>query len=357
MSDGTSATDQKRRANSYDLLRFCAAAAVIVSHHFAISGFAEPPVPVYGEDFGKLAVEVFFTLSGFLICLSLQRTRDPIRFFLARILRVYPNLLAALLSTSLVTMVFFANYGHWKDHLKYVARNLLMFIRDVDYVIPGVFQQSRYPDVNRPLWSLPAEIHMYILLFCLFWIFRQRHWLAAAMIALLALASLPYAMGSNFHYRAFDLYQHSRLACFFFSGALLALFWQRLAPHAPALLALGLLACAAVKYLMPVDSALNGLTLALIVIPLGSLAIFAFFAKGGDASYGMYIYGWPVQQFCILLIPGFWPSLLTALAIATAIGYFTWHLFEKRCMARLSWAASKGHALLRKPIDRENPTA
>jgi len=336
-------------ANSYDLLRFCAAAAVIFSHHFAISGFPEPPVPLYGEDFGKLAVEVFFALSGFLICLSLLRTRDPIRFFLARVLRIYPNLLAALLSTSLVTMVFFANYGHWKDHLKYVARNLLMFIRDVDYVIPGVFQLSRYPDVNRPLWSLPAEIHMYILLFCLFWLFNGRRWLAAAMIAILALASLPYAMGWNYHYRAFDLYQHSRLACFFFSGALIALFWQELSRHALALLAVGLVACALVKLLVPVDSALNGLTLALIVISFGSLSIFALFSRGGDASYGMYIYGWPVQQFCILLIPGFWTSLLAALAIATAIGYFTWHLFEKRCMARLGWAARKTHALLRKP--------
>ena len=74
--DGSNA----RAANSYDFVRFCAASAVLFSHHFDLSGFPEPQVPGFGEDFGEVAVEVFFCLSGFLICRSLQKSTGWTRF-------------------------------------------------------------------------------------------------------------------------------------------------------------------------------------------------------------------------------------------------------------------------------------
>jgi peptidoglycan/LPS O-acetylase OafA/YrhL len=81
-----------RARNSYDFVRFLAASAVLFSHHFALSRIPEPAVPLYGEDFGKLAVEIFFSLSGFLICRSLQKTTDWAQFVSARFLRIFPNL-------------------------------------------------------------------------------------------------------------------------------------------------------------------------------------------------------------------------------------------------------------------------
>ena len=73
-----------RASNSYDFVRFCAASAVLFSHQFSLSLRPEPAVPLYGEDFGKLAVEVFFCLSGFLICQSLQKNPDWAEFLSAR---------------------------------------------------------------------------------------------------------------------------------------------------------------------------------------------------------------------------------------------------------------------------------
>src|SRR3954467_7624497 len=67
--------------NSYDFVRFCAASAVLFSHHFDLAGFAEPQVPLLGMDFGQLGVSVFFCLSGFLIAQSLETSSDPARFF------------------------------------------------------------------------------------------------------------------------------------------------------------------------------------------------------------------------------------------------------------------------------------
>jgi peptidoglycan/LPS O-acetylase OafA/YrhL len=52
------------RRTATNFVRFCAASAVLFSHHFHLSGFPEPQVSGFGEDFGEVAVEVFFCLSG-----------------------------------------------------------------------------------------------------------------------------------------------------------------------------------------------------------------------------------------------------------------------------------------------------
>src|SRR5207342_2493625 len=98
----------------------------------------EPPVPGYGEDFGKLGVEVFFCLSGFLICLSLQKSTDWAQFVSARFLRIFPNLAFVLVTTSLVTLVWYHNYENLWLHVKYILSNLLMSVKGVTWVIPGI---------------------------------------------------------------------------------------------------------------------------------------------------------------------------------------------------------------------------
>ena len=47
----------------------------------------------------------------------------------------------------------------------------------------------------------------------------------------------------------------------------------------------------------------------------------------------MYVLAWPVQQFSMLLIEPFWLSMLAAFVMTTALGYGTWHGFEKRAMS------------------------
>ena len=77
----------------------------------------------------------------------------------------------------------------------------------------------------------------------------------------------------------------------------------------------------------------QSLAVAAATIGFGSSAAMAWFSKGGDASYGMYVLAWPVQQFSMLLIEPFWLSMLAAFVMTTALGYGTWHGFEKRAMS------------------------
>ena len=203
---------------------FCAASFVIYSHHFALAGYAEPLVPGYEEDFGKLGVEVFFCLSGFLICRSLMRDRTLARFVAARILRIFPNLFCALAATSVATLIWYHNWAHAWSHIEYVVRNILMFFDGVDYVIPGVFADAKVVAVNGPLWSLPSELWLYCLLFAIFLLPYRRTSVALAVCAgyfALAWALTPIVGQGHFLHSIVD---HPFSATFICRSKLLATF-------------------------------------------------------------------------------------------------------------------------------------
>jgi len=58
-------------------------------------------------------------------------------------------------------------------------------------------------------------------------------------------------------------------------------------------------------------------------------------ARFGDLSYGLYIYGWPVEQTVSYLRPGAsWGELFLFSMIATAaVALLSWHLVEKRALS------------------------
>jgi peptidoglycan/LPS O-acetylase OafA/YrhL len=332
-----------RATNSYDFVRFCAASAVLFSHQFALSLRPEPAVPMYGEDFGKLAVEVFFCLSGFLICQSLQKNSDWADFLCARFLRIVPNLTFSLVVTSLGTMVWYHNYSHLWQHIKFVIGNLLMFIRGVTYTIPGVFDNAAGgPAINGPLWSLPSELWLYILLFLFFLVGGRRNGplILIGTILLSVLWGITPVIGDKY-LGPFTVLQFSGLGSYFLCGALLATCWERIKRRALPIGLASLVAMLILRNVLPVNTILQAMTLALVIICLGSSNAMAWFSRAGDASYGMYIFAWPIQQFCLLLIGSFWTSMAVAFLATTMLGYATWHTFEKRAMSVRRHAAAE----------------
>jgi peptidoglycan/LPS O-acetylase OafA/YrhL len=54
-------------------------------------------------------------------------------------------------------------------------------------------------------------------------------------------------------------------------------------------------------------------------------------ARFGDFSYGLYIYGWPVEEGVIWALGGralWWQVLALALPAASALAFLSWHLVE-----------------------------
>jgi peptidoglycan/LPS O-acetylase OafA/YrhL len=306
---------------------------VIFSHHFDVAGFDEPQVPLYGEDFGYLGVEIFFCLSGFLISQSLQKRRDWIRFAAARVCRIFPNLLFALVVSSAFTFVWYRNGAHLAAHISYVGDNLLMFVRGVTQTIPGVFTDAIRSDINDPLWTLPYELWLYALLALIF--LAGTRGVGFVVLVVTAAAGVAWAIADRIEFDVgpFESFELFRLGSYFLSGAVLAVAWRHIDRHAVAIGAAGLIATIGLSHLFEAHNLLVALALAAAVVGLGSSPAMAWFSRGGDASYGMYVFGWPIQQFAILLIGAFWPSMLVAFLAASALGYVTWHGFEKRAMA------------------------
>ncbi|MGO4377458.1 acyltransferase family protein [Pseudoduganella sp. RAF53_2] len=93
--------NEKAHDNAFDVLRMTAAAAVLYSHSFPLLGLPEPE-PLPGLTWGRLAVAVFFGISGFLVAQSWESDSHGLRFLARRALRIFPGLLVLALLSALV---------------------------------------------------------------------------------------------------------------------------------------------------------------------------------------------------------------------------------------------------------------
>src|SRR5207247_5632746 len=78
------------RNNNFDVLRLFAAALVLVSHSFPLTGRHEPFAP---HTLGTVGVEIFFVTSGFLVTRSWVGDPSFRAFMGKRIRRIFPGLI------------------------------------------------------------------------------------------------------------------------------------------------------------------------------------------------------------------------------------------------------------------------
>jgi peptidoglycan/LPS O-acetylase OafA/YrhL len=144
------------RIPELDLLRFCAAAAVVAYHYTyqpvlngVVSDNAFWPLPV-ASRFGYLGVTLFFMISGFVILWSSQ-ARTSGEFAISRIARLFPSFWICVLITTLVVN---AAGGPEPISPRTMVLNLTM--------VPG---RLGVPYVDGVYWTLLVELKFYILIF------------------------------------------------------------------------------------------------------------------------------------------------------------------------------------------------
>ncbi|ANY77698.1 hypothetical protein BB934_05170 [Microvirga ossetica] len=316
-----------RRNNSFDFIRFAAAISVLISHHFALSGFSEPFVPVFRDTLGGAAVAVFFVMSSFLICDSLQRSNRWDIFFAARFLRIMPNLAFALVCSSVVMLLWFSNYDDLIFHIDYVTHNLGMFFHGARSRISGVLTGQPLESINGSVWTLPYEFWLYVSLFCVF-LLPSRYRLAALMAGAVVANGLCLFTPENSRIFFLRSYFVGKLGLYFFSGALVSVLWPLLSNHRAAILCSSLTGICLSRLLLPTDNLVQTISLAALVVLICTTSRFAAFGRYGDASYGIYILAFPIQQLVIFAIKDFWLSMTVSLAVTIAFGYGTWHAFD-----------------------------
>ena len=324
------------RQNNFDALRLLAATAVIFSHSFLLSQDRQDNEPLMllsgGQTvLGVVGVFVFFVISGFLVTQSFESTGSPLRFVAKRALRIYPGyavclLLATLLLGPLFTTLplgdYLASSGTWDFLLSNLAMNVehnrLPGLSFTGYDIGGI--------VDGPLWSLPCEMVMYLLV------------LALGVLRLLRLAALLPLLALGLACLWFDTAQSAWfigsvgwLTGFFVAGMILyKLRGAGIFNRWGMLLALaGLLASLPLHLFILLFPLFGGYLVIALALAPGLPVIPA--TRFGDLSYGLYIYGWPVQQTLLHLSGGlaWWQLFPLALALAGALAWLSWHLVEQ----------------------------
>lgn len=152
-----------RDLGNLDVLRAFAVLAVAGSHLYrSVVGISH--FPPFIDNFGVGGVLFFFVHTSLVLLLSMQRTRSnhlTLGFYIRRAFRIYPlcwTCIALVLVTGLtdVSHSVIVHMG-WRG----IVANLAL----VQNII-------RYPNVEMPLWSLPWEVQMYLLLPAFYFLLR-----------------------------------------------------------------------------------------------------------------------------------------------------------------------------------------
>jgi peptidoglycan/LPS O-acetylase OafA/YrhL len=347
--DKTFADESCSRNNNLDGLRLAFALSVIFSHAFFLFGRVEQePVYAFSKgnlDLGKLAVNAFFVISGFLIAMSWVRSKSLWDYSKKRIARIYPGFIVALFVCAfIVAPLGGAAFPEWlqqSDTYKFIYRPLLFrHLRSID----GVFPYSAMPDVvNSPLWTIRFELLCYILLALagLAGLMKHRVVMLALFIGALAYYRvMPWVIEVPY----FDfLGELPRFVTYFLAGTV-AYLWRDIIPRS------GLLAAACFAILLASRgrgvATLWPILFSYLVLYVGMTRQLPLLRhlKDNDISYGVYLYGWPSHQIVIHYFPNipFIPSTLLAVALTCVLGFLSWRFVEKPFLMRARGRAAHG---------------
>lgn len=334
----------------FDFLRVTLSVSVVAWHVDAVMtvGGRLDGLPVIWFP-GYAILLMFFGLSGFLIAGSAERLRLG-DFLLNRGLRIFPALAveivlsAFVLGPLLTTLTLGEYFSAWRTW--YYLTNIVGLI---NYQLPGVFSGHPTDFVNVSLWTVPYEFLCYAVMsgIMVFGLLRRpglillgAGLIVAAGLGVLALGTPVDGRGSvhGLISRAFTGHQ-SRLMVGFLLG-IAAFVWRHRIPYSPALAGLCVAVCVVVALLGPPERlpypvtnllaapALIYLTAFLGVSRLPTLPLF----HRGDYSYGIYLYGFPIQQVVYELFPHVRNpvlQLVLAFVAIAAFAAFSWHCVEK----------------------------
>jgi len=331
------------RDNNFDFLRFFMAASVVYGHSFAMSVKSYDPLDIltrWQVGFGSLAVQSFFFMSGYLVTRSWQYSKNWQDFAKKRALRIFPALAVVLLFCvfvigPLATTDLHAYFTNPKTY-RYLGLMLTPDINTYD-TLPGVFETNPLPyAVNGSLWTIRYELicYVFVALLGLIGFYHKRKRVVGLAIIVFCLHLLSVEQGIPLlHLGKFGTLFF--LLDYFLMGMVMY-FYRDQIPYSGRLFAL----CVAVLIVSGLLSKLvwtmpffGGYALLYIVfnrhIPLQK------FARHGDFSYGVYLYGCPVQQLLFSYFPGqlsphglFFASMLIVLTCAVA----SWQFIEQPCL-------------------------
>ncbi len=209
-----------RRLIELDALRGLAAVAVLLFHYTTqfdqTYGHTEPnPVSL---ELGRFGVQLFFVISGFVIFMTLERTRRPLDFVVSRFTRLFPAYWACLG----LTLLALSWAGLPEQHVT---------PRDVLFNLTMLVDLFDAHEVDGSYWTLQIELLFYLQM--LFWFaigaLSRIRLVVAGWIVLSIAYGLAARLDHPLSYIARELLI-VRFAPFFGAGILMFRVWGRRDP-------------------------------------------------------------------------------------------------------------------------------
>ena len=177
-----------------EVIRFTCAMAVLVwhYHHFAMIGdgaaMLSPREPLGSllwpfYHFGLFGVQIFWCISGFIFYFNYagviaSRRIDPKRFFWLRISRLYPLHFVTLLSVAVLQPIYVALAGH---PFVFMDNGIVRFL--LQLFLADQWGGSHSMSFNGPIWSVSAEVFVYVGFFLMLRSFGRSQWLIIGAVA------------------------------------------------------------------------------------------------------------------------------------------------------------------------------
>ena len=325
--------------NNLDLVRIILACAVIAGHSIFLNGdtkyWIDPIKFVFPVTYsGALAVKIFFFISGLVVANSYIKKESFLYFIIARIFRILPALLFLLLITVFIVGPIFTNISvsaYFLDmkNISYITDNMIF---RTNYTLTEVFYKNYYKNaINGSLWSLHYEIRCYFFLMCLFLLFKNIRLIVFNIVFFVILIDnvLPSGIILSKLDSNPEIYY---LPISFAYGVFMAINQNKIVIN------FRIVSISFIIYYIVKDVKFSELFLILafcnLIIFVSSRKWFLKLRPKYDISYGVYLWGFLIQQIIYAIVGRIYTGLhfLTATLISILIAYISFILIEKPCI-------------------------
>jgi peptidoglycan/LPS O-acetylase OafA/YrhL len=315
------------------------------SHNLYPYGDLPRDAPIFSH--GDLGVELFFVISGFVIALTLIRSKDWLDFALRRTARLFPSMfLCSIFTFAVLTLL----------PVKYFHPTLSDFAPSLTFIEPAILEKllgRHVAAIDGAYWSLFVEVKFYFWACLLFFVFKERRFLAAFTVfvtVVLALGLLAELVSNDSMVRAGDFFFASSFLPWFGAGVAFFYLYQDRKNTLASLLAIETLTVVLVQAVrlgaaseIPFDLAFYALFLLFVLRP-ASVRAFEWkpLALVGESSYSLYLIHQSVGVSLIAQVwslvgmsPSNWSALLAPFVAAvmtlfSLLIYRYWEVPAKR---------------------------
>lgn len=347
--------------NNLTIFRIFLAMLVIFGHSFFLTKLGidnqEPFKRIFEHVYaGSIAVKIFFILSGMMLTNSLIKKLSSDHysldnhkekafnicikdFLIKRCSRIFPGLIALLFFTTFIVGPLFTEstlLSYFKDSgiYYYFKYNILL---DTVYTLPDVFSHNVFTTVNGSLWTLRYEFICYLFLAFIFFImmiqnkFKKINFLENIFLVII-ISNIFFCYDNNW----VNLESYL-LPTFFSLGCLIALYSPRINLNKSLKIFIFLLSLLFIFLCLDFkDKLLVNILIPIAVFLLSFLILNSSILKNiilkSDPSYGIYLYGYLIQQILVSCLPSLslFNHFVLALTLSTFVGYLSWFLVEKK---------------------------